>query len=238
MKDPAILFYTSDFITGTLTMTDEQVGKYIRLLCLQHQKGRLTEKDMLFICKSYDEDIFCKFIQNGDKKYFNERLESEIKRRLKYSESRSNNRKGSQKKEEKNSDISLSYDYHMETETITVNENINEVEKPEKNDKINFQNTIEYWNKKTQLSKIEKLTESRKRTINARVKEHGKDALKKVIDKTIASKFLNGENDKQWTASFDWIMLPTNFIKVLEGNYDNKEQKSNKLTVESVNWER
>ena len=41
-KDPAILFYTGDFITGTLTMTDDQRGKYILLLCLQHQKGRLT----------------------------------------------------------------------------------------------------------------------------------------------------------------------------------------------------
>jgi hypothetical protein len=46
-KDPAILFYTSDFLTGTMTFTDEQVGKYIRLLCLQHQKDKLTEKDML-----------------------------------------------------------------------------------------------------------------------------------------------------------------------------------------------
>jgi len=32
-------------------MTDEQVGKYIRLLCLQHQKGYLTEKDMISIRK-------------------------------------------------------------------------------------------------------------------------------------------------------------------------------------------
>jgi hypothetical protein len=55
-KDPAILFYTSDFLTGTFTMTDEQVGKYIRLLCLQHQKGSLTEKDMLKICKTYDNE--------------------------------------------------------------------------------------------------------------------------------------------------------------------------------------
>ena len=41
-KDPAFLFYSNDFLTGTYTMTDEQVGKYIRLLCLQHQKGELA----------------------------------------------------------------------------------------------------------------------------------------------------------------------------------------------------
>lgn len=128
MKDPAFLFYTSDFLTGTLTMTDEQVGKYIRLLCLQHQKGRLTEKDMLFICKSYDEDIFSKFEQNGDGRYFNRRLEEETTRRKKYSESRAKNRASGKKesnnnppKEEDTKIICESYDKHMETETETEN---------------------------------------------------------------------------------------------------------------------
>ena len=63
-KDPAVLFYTSDFLTGTMTMTNDQVGMYIRLLCLQHQKNFLSEKDMLSICKSYDEDVFSKFEKN------------------------------------------------------------------------------------------------------------------------------------------------------------------------------
>lgn len=128
MKDPAFLFYTSDFLTGTMTMTDEQVGKYIRLLCLQHQKGRLTEKDMLFICKSYDEDIFSKFEQNGDGRYFNRRLEEETTRRKKYSESRAKNRASGKKesnnnppKEEDKKIICESYDKHMETETETEN---------------------------------------------------------------------------------------------------------------------
>ena len=43
-KDPAFLFYSSDFLSGTFTMTNEQIGKYIRLLCIQHQKYILSEK--------------------------------------------------------------------------------------------------------------------------------------------------------------------------------------------------
>jgi len=154
MKDPAILFYTADFLTGTLTMSDDQVGKYIRLLCLQHQKGRLTEKDMLFICKSYDKDIFDKFTQNGDGRYFNERMDREIDRRLKYSESRSSNRKAKENKEEKEDKISKTYDKHMETETIT--------ETIIKNLNINLQyieivNTwLDYKKKKKQSYKDEK----------------------------------------------------------------------------------
>ena len=40
MKDPAFLFYSSDFLSGTMLMTDEEIGQYIKLLCLQHQKRR------------------------------------------------------------------------------------------------------------------------------------------------------------------------------------------------------
>jgi hypothetical protein len=119
-KDPAFLFYTSDFLTGTLTMTDEQVGKYIRLLCLQHQKGSLSEKDMLFICKSYDEDIFDKFVKS-ETGYFNQRLKDESEKRASYSLSRSNNRKS--KKDMIN--ISKTYVQHMENENENENEDRN-----------------------------------------------------------------------------------------------------------------
>ena len=128
MKDPAFLFYSSDFITGTYFMTDEQVGKYIRLMCMQHQKEKLSEKDMLKICKTYDEDIYNKFIKDEQGYYYNKRLLEEIEKRKAYSESRRNNRKGKNKKEEKETDINNicnSYDEHMENENVIVNENIN-----------------------------------------------------------------------------------------------------------------
>lgn len=118
-KDPAVLFYTSDFLSGTFTMTNDQVGKYIRLLCLQHQKGCLTEKDMLNICSSYDEDIFSKF-RLVDGCYVNERMMQESEKRKKYSESRSKNKKRSTY-DDHMMNICKSYDEHMENE----NENIN-----------------------------------------------------------------------------------------------------------------
>jgi hypothetical protein len=117
-KDPAFLFYSSDFLTGTMFMDNEQVGKFIRLICAQHQKGRLTEKDMLKICGTHDEDIFEKFALDGAGLYYNERLEQEVEKRKAYSESRRNNRK----KKEDMIDTSLSYVQHMENENE--NENI------------------------------------------------------------------------------------------------------------------
>lgn len=113
-KDPAVLLYTSDFLTGTMTMTNEQVGKYIRLLCLQHQKDGLTEEDMLNICITYDKHIYSKFT-HADGVYFNDRMRQEKVKRAEYSKSRSGNRKGKHKEV----DISKSYVNHMED----VNEN-------------------------------------------------------------------------------------------------------------------
>jgi hypothetical protein len=113
-KDPAVLLYTSDFLSGTYTMTDEQVGKYIKLLCYQHQKGKLTEKDMLSICKGHDEDVYAKFdIVDGF--YINKRMYEEAEKRTKFTESR---RKNASAKHMLN---------HMPNHMEDEDENINEV---------------------------------------------------------------------------------------------------------------
>lgn len=87
-KDPAVLFYTSDFLTGTFTMSNEHTGMYIKLLCLQHQRGRLTERDMINVCLTYVEDVYCKFIKDEDGLYYNKRMEDETNRRRSFCESR------------------------------------------------------------------------------------------------------------------------------------------------------
>lgn len=122
-KDPAVLFYTSDFLTGTLTMSYEQKGKYITLLCLQHQKTSLSEKDMINICGSYDEDIFSKFIKEGDL-FYNKRMRDEHEKRANFSKSRSENRlKGLTNKKLKPKKSKSSYDNHMENENEIINKN-------------------------------------------------------------------------------------------------------------------
>lgn len=84
----------------------------------QHQHGHLPENHMLMICKSYDKDVFSKFIKDKDGLWYNERLEIEIIKRKNYSKSRSENRNSTPKEKI----ISLTYDPHME------NENRNEIE--------------------------------------------------------------------------------------------------------------
>jgi uncharacterized protein YdaU (DUF1376 family) len=132
-KDPAVLFYTSDFISGTITMTDEERGKYILLLCLQHQKGKLTERDLLSIKDM--QEVYSKFEQLEDGFYYNVRMKEEAEKRKSYSASRSKNRTGKKLvKDMKNisktydnhmNNISSSYDKHMENENENVNKDLN-----------------------------------------------------------------------------------------------------------------
>ena len=148
MKDPAFLFYSSDFLSGTMLMSDEEIGQYIKLLCLQHQKGHLKEKDMLNICKTHNEDIFSKFIKDEEGNYYNERLEYEANKRKAYSESRRNNRKKKEEKETYEDDVKNicnSYEKHMENENA--NENINKNNKKVNDSCVNdLQDIIEFYN--------------------------------------------------------------------------------------------
>lgn len=85
-KDPAFLFYPSAFLTGTMFMTDDQVGKYVRILCAQHQHGHLTAKQMQTLCGGIaDEEIYSKFKQDDNGLFYNEKLEEEINKRKEHS---------------------------------------------------------------------------------------------------------------------------------------------------------
>ena len=69
---------------------------------------------------------------------------------------------------------------------------------------------------------IKSISEERKRHILARRREYGDEGLEEMIKKAARSDYLNGNSNSGWVASFDWLIRPTNFVKVIEGIYDNK----------------
>lgn len=66
------------------------------------------------------------------------------------------------------------------------------------------------------------LSAARRGMIAARIRERGEDTFREAIRKAAASDFLRGQNRSGWRATFDWIIRPTNFEKIITGNYDNK----------------
>lgn len=102
MKDPAFLFYSSDFLTGVIDLTMEERGQYITLLCLQHQKGHLSEKTIRLSVGSISVDVRNKFALDDKGCLYNEVLEKYIEERIKFTESRRiNGLKGGRPKKEK-----------------------------------------------------------------------------------------------------------------------------------------
>lgn len=75
------------------------------------------------------------------------------------------------------------------------------------------------------------LSPARKEKVRLRIKEMGgmeeaKATLATCFQKISESDFCNGATGK-WTATFDWFFEnEKNWLKVLEGNYDNRQQKS------------
>ncbi len=68
---------------------------------------------------------------------------------------------------------------------------------------------------------------NRYRLLNARIKEYGLDKVLEAIENIRYSSFLKGQNNKNWTITFDWLIKPNNFTKVLEGNYRDKGDSNN-----------
>lgn len=90
-KDPAFLFYSQDFFVGTATMSFEDRGKYITLLCMMHQQGRMSEETIRLLVGSVSVSLKSKFSVDENGLWFNERLEIEAEKRAKFTESRRSN---------------------------------------------------------------------------------------------------------------------------------------------------
>lgn len=99
-----------------------------------------------------------------------------------------------------------------------IDKELEEDKEKEKNKKI-----VEVWNA-TGFTKIRGIVPNSKRDklLQARIKERGEDTVLEAIARAKGSSFLAGKNRKGWAITFDWFILPTNFQKVLEGNYDDR----------------
>ena len=88
MKDPAVLWYYQDFLVGTEFMTDEEVGKYTRILCHQADKGHLTKTQILSICKTNEIPgiIAEKLVIDEEGNYYQNRMQIEKDKRKNNSE--------------------------------------------------------------------------------------------------------------------------------------------------------
>lgn len=198
------------------------------------------ERELLYAIIGYCTSVGL-FIKDGSilySKRHQERIKGVVDKARELSERRSEaGKRGMQKrwgKNRSNNDVITT-----DNKPIT-NDNELEERREDKTrgDKTRKEKKIEYpcaevvklWNEVcVSLPKVLRLSDARRDKVKARLKEWGGDtpeamlnATRELFRRIEGSDFLTGRTGK-WKASFDWIFESrSNWIKVMEGNYDNK----------------
>ena len=76
----------------------------------------------------------------------------------------------------------------------------------------------DFYNKtvSSKLPKIKGISDRRRKLVKAVIKENGKDSIVTVLNYVINSPWHTGQNDRGWTADFDWIFNSKNFLRLLD----------------------
>ena len=96
--------------------------------------------------------------------------------------------------------------------------------------KKDVEKAFELWNefaKAKHLSCARLLTDTRKRAIKQRLEDlDGLEDWKAMLEKVASSSFLLGDNNRGWKVSLDFVSKKQNYIKILEGVYDDDERSN------------
>lgn len=70
---------------------------------------------------------------------------------------------------------------------------------------------------------LKTMSERRKKAVRARMNTgYTLSDFQMLFKKAEGSSFLKGQNNRNWSATFDWLIMDGNMAKVLDGNYDDK----------------
>ena len=98
-------------------------------------------------------------------------------------------------------------------------------------EKMAFDEVVAFFNEQMKgkaIPKVAIITQQRRQAFDTLIETTGIDitSVKQAIVNAAASDFLNGKGQKGWVASFDWMLVPQNFQKVLENFYRNNLQQT------------
>lgn len=93
----------------------------------------------------------------------------------------------------------------------------------EKHKSIDYQQIADMYNNTcVSFPRCTSMSDKRKKAIKARLKHFCIDDFQRLFTMAQESDFLKGKNERNWSATFDWLISDTNMSKVLDGNYKNK----------------
>lgn len=112
-----------------------------------------------------------------------------------------------------------------------------ELSTKESNTNIDYQRIANMYNETcVSFPNLRKLSDKRKDNIKTLFKKGFEYShFEELFKNAEASSFLKGVNDRNWSATFDWLINENNMIKVLEGNYTDKPKKPGKPQDKDIN---
>lgn len=91
--------------------------------------------------------------------------------------------------------------------------------------KIDYQQIADMYNNTcVSFPRLTKLSDKRKKAIKARLRTYTLEDFQKLFEMAEGSSFLKGQNNRNWSATFDWLIADGNMAKVLDGNYADKKE--------------
>ena len=246
-KEPYFPFYYRDFMVSTGEMTDAEVGKYLRYLIHQWEKGSIPSDPAMIQTIRFDSNLWetlePKFPLGDDGRRRNPRLEEIRLERDQYIAKRSaagkvgaearwdgkRNATANGKQDSKPHGKPMA---STSTSTSTPLAPTNATEEKRGSTASAVQHVVALYNQYCpSLPEVKKINKTRIQKVSARLREYPEDEpWIKLFKQVEASDFLTGRNGK-WRASFDWLLEESHIIKVLEGNYDNRGKVATKSFV-------
>ena len=112
-----------------------------------------------------------------------------------------------------------------------------EIDKEKEIEKIDYSRIINLYNDICiSFPRLRTLSDTRKKAIKARINSgYTYEDFETMFIKAETSTFLKGGNDRDWSATFDWMLKDANMAKILDGNYDNKKVATPKNQQKSSN---
>lgn len=84
---------------------------------------------------------------------------------------------------------------------------------------------LDIWNSNCgSLPKANGLSEARQKKLSNLWPKQTPDQWVETVRRIAASKFCTGNNDRTWRANFDWLLRPDTWLKVNEGQYDDRQK--------------
>lgn len=108
----------------------------------------------------------------------------------------------------------------------------------ESKENIDYQQIADMYNETcVSFPRLTKLSDKRRKAIKARLRNYTIEDFQKLFDMAENSSFLKGQNNRNWSATFDWLIADGNMAKVLDGNYADKgNRQQEKYQVEEPEY--